>query len=75
MECTHIFCCDCFSTESNWLDQYLDMQGLTFQLKSHKTKPVDTEKMYENLMTRIGPESWSQIFYMMSFMHMKIKVL
>ena len=44
------------------LDQYLDMQGLTFQLKSHKTKPVDTEKMYENLMTRIGPESWSTNF-------------
>ena len=45
------------------LDQYLDMQGLTFQLKSHKTKPVDTEKMYENLMTRIGPESWSTNFF------------
>jgi len=44
------------------LDQYLDMQGLTFQLKSHKTKPVDTEKMYENLMTGIGPESWSTNF-------------
>ena len=44
------------------LDQYLDMQGLTFQLKSHKTKPVDTEKMYENLMTRIGPVSWSTNF-------------
>ena len=44
------------------LDQYLDMQGLTFQLKSHKTKPVDTEKMYENLMTKIGPESWSTDF-------------
>jgi len=44
------------------LDQYLDMQGLTFQLKSHKTKPVDTEKMYENLMTSIGPESWSTNF-------------
>ena len=44
------------------LDQYLDMQGLTFQLKSHKTKPVDTEKMYENLMTRIGPDSWSTNF-------------
>ena len=44
------------------LDQYLDMQGLTFQLKSHKTKPIDTEKMYENLMTRIGPDSWSTNF-------------
>ena len=44
------------------LDQYLDMQGLTFQLKSHKTKPVDEDKMYENLMTQIGPSSWSDIF-------------
>ena len=44
------------------LDQYLDMQGLTFQLKSHKTKPVDTKKMYENLMTKIGSENWSSNF-------------
>ena len=44
------------------LDQYLDMQGLTFQLKSHSTKPVDSEKMYENLMTAIGPDSWSDSF-------------
>tara|TARA_S200000501_G_scaffold67635_3_gene59211 strand:+ start:31330 stop:34191 length:2862 start_codon:yes stop_codon:yes gene_type:complete len=44
------------------LDQYLDMQGLTFQLKSHKTKPVDEDKMYENLMTSIGPNSWSDDF-------------
>ncbi|MBA65270.1 MAG: hypothetical protein CMG55_05670 [Candidatus Marinimicrobia bacterium] len=41
------------------LDQYLDMQGLTFQLKSHKTKPVDTEKMFANLMTDIGEKDWS----------------
>ena len=44
------------------LDEYLDMQGLTFHLKSHKTKPVDTEKMYENLMTGVGPDSWSTNF-------------
>ena len=44
------------------LDQYLDMQGLTFQLKSHPTKPVDSEKMYENLMSAIGPDSWSDDF-------------
>ena len=62
MENTNIFCCNCFSAKSIGLDQYLDMQGLTFQLKSHKTKPVDTEKMYENLMTRIGPDSWSTNF-------------
>ena len=44
------------------LDQYLDMQGLTFQLKSHKTKPVDTEKMFANLMTDIGNNDWSTDF-------------
>ena len=44
------------------LDQYLDMQGLTFQLKSHPTKPVDSEKMYENLMSSVGPDSWSDAF-------------
>jgi len=44
------------------LDQYLDMQGLTFQLKSHKTKPVDSEKMYENLMTKVGVSDWSSNF-------------
>ena len=49
------------------LDQYLDMQGLTFQLKVIKQKPVDTEKMYENLMTKIGPESWSTNFFQDEF--------
>ena len=44
------------------LDKYLDMQGLTFQLKSHKTKPVDTESMYANLMTDVGPKNWSTNF-------------
>ena len=44
------------------LDNYLDMQGLTFQLKSHKTKAVDAEKMYANLMTSIGPDEWSKEF-------------
>ena len=39
------------------LDKYMDMQGLTFQLKSHKTKPVDADRMYDNLMTDIGPKS------------------
>jgi len=44
------------------LDNYMDMQGLTFQLKSHKTKSVDADKMYENLMTNIGPNIWSSDF-------------
>ena len=44
------------------LDNYLDMEGLTFRLKSHKTKGIDKEKMYENLMTDIGPDEWSSDF-------------
>ena len=44
------------------LDRYLDMQGLTFQLKSHKTDPIDADKMYENLMTDVGGEKWSTNF-------------
>tara|TARA_Y100000590_G_scaffold387350_1_gene460823 strand:+ start:8964 stop:11906 length:2943 start_codon:yes stop_codon:yes gene_type:complete len=44
------------------LDRYLDMQGLTFHLKSHKTTPVDADKMYENLMTTVGPPLWSSEF-------------
>ncbi len=44
------------------LDNYLAMQGLTFQLKSHKTNAVDTDKMYANLMTDIGPNNWSTDF-------------
>ena len=37
-------------------------QGLTFQLKSHKTSPVDTDRMYENLMLDVGPKEWSTNF-------------
>ena len=49
------------------LDSYLDMQGLTFQLKSHKTKPVDQDMMYKNLMTQIGPNDWSTEFDVSGF--------
>ena len=44
------------------LDRYLDMQGLTFQLKSHETEPIDTVKMYENLMTDVGTKDLSTNF-------------
>jgi len=44
------------------LDEYMDMQGLTFQLKSHKTDNFDLEKMFENLMTDIGTPYWSTNF-------------
>lgn len=49
------------------LDKYLDMQGLTFQLKSHKTDPVDADRMYENLMTDIGDQVWSNDFEQADF--------
>ena len=49
------------------LDSYLDMQGLTFQLKSHKTTPVDQEMMYKNLMTKIGTDNWSTDFDVTGF--------
>ena len=49
------------------LDKYMDMQGLTFQLKSHKTQPVDADRMYDNLMTDIGPKSWSSNFEKVNF--------
>ena len=49
------------------LDDYMDMQGLTFQLKSHKTKSIDKEKMYKNLMTDIGTPKWSTNFEHASF--------
>ena len=49
------------------LDSYLDMQGLTFQLKSHKTEPVDQDMMYKNLMTQIGPDNWSTGFNISEF--------
>ena len=49
------------------LDSYLDMQGLTFQLKSHKTSPVDQDMMYKNLMTQVGPDDWSSGFKISGF--------
>jgi len=49
------------------LDEYLDMQGLTFQLKSHKTSPVDRDMMYKNLMTQIGSDEWSTDFSVAGF--------
>ena len=45
----------------------MDMQGLTFQLKSHKTKPVDADRMYKNLMTDVGPAIWSTQFNQADF--------
>ena len=49
------------------LDSYLDMQGLTFELKSHKTSPVAQDMMYKNLMTQIGPDNWSTDFKIADF--------
>ncbi|MBH08912.1 MAG: hypothetical protein CMG74_00925 [Candidatus Marinimicrobia bacterium] len=53
------------------LDPFLDMQGLTFHLKSHKTTPVDADKMYENLMTTVGAKSWSSQFDRSNFYNPK----
>jgi len=49
------------------LDKYIDMQGLTFQLKSHKTNPIDLDKMTNNLLTDIGDLTWSDEFVAADF--------
>ncbi len=49
------------------LDQFLNMQGLTFKLESHKTDPVDADKLYDNLMTDVGSKVWSTEFDQANF--------
>ena len=49
------------------LDKYIDMQGLTFQLKSHKTNPIDLNKMTNNLLTDVGDTTWSNDFVATDF--------
>ncbi len=44
------------------LNDYLQMEGLTFKLNSHKVSPVNTEVMEENLMHKVGDETWSKEF-------------
>jgi hypothetical protein len=45
------------------LDNYLDMEGLTFHLQSHKVGIINPEKMQDYLMTELGDSTWSTDFH------------
>ena len=49
------------------LEKYLDMEGLTFRLRSHKVGIINPEKMQDYLMTELGDSSWSTNFSRASF--------
>ena len=44
------------------LEEYLTMEGLTFRVNPKKVKSIDPEKMYRNLMTDLGDQTWSEEF-------------
>ena len=44
------------------LDKYLDMEGLTFRLRSHKVDAINPGKMEDYLMTELGDSTWSTNF-------------
>ena len=44
------------------LDKYLDMEGLTFRLRSHKVGAINPGKMQDYLMTELGDSTWSTNF-------------
>ena len=44
------------------LDKYLDMEGLTFRLQSHKVDAINPGKMQDYLMTELGDSTWSTNF-------------
>ena len=44
------------------LDKYLNMEGLTFRLRSHKVDAINPEKMQDYLMTELGDSTWSTNF-------------
>ena len=44
------------------LDKYLDMEGLTFRLRSHKVDAINPGKMKDYLMTELGDSTWSTNF-------------
>ena len=44
------------------LDKYLDMEGLTFRLRSHKVDAINPGKMQDYLMTELGDSTWSTNF-------------
>ena len=44
------------------LEKYLDMEGLTFRLRSHKVDAINPGKMEDYLMTELGDSTWSTNF-------------
>ena len=44
------------------LDKYLNMEGLTFRLRSHKVDAINPGKMQDYLMTELGDSTWSTNF-------------
>ena len=44
------------------LEKYLDMEGLTFRLRSHKVDAINPGKMQDYLMTELGDSTWSTNF-------------
>ena len=44
------------------LEKYLDMEGLTFRLRSHKVDAINPGKMKDYLMTELGDSTWSTNF-------------
>jgi tetratricopeptide (TPR) repeat protein len=48
------------------LEKYLEMDGLTFRLRSHEVEAINPEIMYANLMTELGEETWSREFVPLS---------
>ena len=44
------------------LDKYLEMEGLTFRLRSHKVDAINPGKMQDYLMTELGDSTWSTNF-------------
>jgi hypothetical protein len=44
------------------LDKYLNMEGLTFRLQSHKVDAINPGKMQDYLMTELGDSTWSTNF-------------
>ena len=50
------------------LEKYLDMEGLTFRLRSHKVDAINPGKMKDYLMTELGDSTWSTNFSQSSLM-------
>lgn len=47
------------------LEPFLEMEGLVYRVKSHRIdsrNPINTDKMWANLMTEYGSETWNKQF-------------